>query len=197
MALHYLQTVDLKLNVYSNSDWDGCVVTRRSTTGTICTLGGAAVSWSSKKQSFTAMSSCESEYAALTSAVKESLWLQDLLSEVGVPQLLPTRVYVDNTAAIASSQNPVLHARTKHGAIPMHFVRERVTTGQVSVLYTPTVIQIADFLTKSVPVTVLHRCRTGARQEPDEGRSGTLTQHQRGSVESAVLHWLRTDISNM
>jgi hypothetical protein len=69
--------------LFCDSDWGGNVDTRRSTTSYVFLLGGAAVSWASKKQSTVAFSSTKAEYMACIHATKEALWLRRFLCEVG------------------------------------------------------------------------------------------------------------------
>ena len=72
----------LKLEGYSDAD-HGSGEDRKSISGYIFILAGGAVSWSSKKQSTTALSSTEAEYMALLQAAKEVIWIQQLLSDLG------------------------------------------------------------------------------------------------------------------
>ena len=195
-SLCFRADASINLVGYTDADWGGCPTTRRSTTGVVFTLGGAAVSWTSKKQQGTALSTCEAEYSALTTGTKECIWLQDLLLELDVQITKPTVMHVDNTAAIALTQNSVLHARTKHVAIHMHFVRQEILKGRISIVYTPTDLQIADYLTKSVSVVVLQNCRAGSGQTPDRSLEGESVLHLRGSVENTLLHWLCSSIDN-
>ncbi len=75
---------NLIIKSYSNSDWAGDHVTRKSTSGFIFMLNGGPVSWCSKRQATVALSSTEAEYVALTLAAKEATWLRLLLTEVGL-----------------------------------------------------------------------------------------------------------------
>jgi hypothetical protein len=84
---------------YSDSDWAGCIETRRSRKGYTFHVGLGCVSHQSKKQPTVELSTCEAEYVALTSAVKEMQWLRLLLSELGFEQQA-TKMYQDNTASI-------------------------------------------------------------------------------------------------
>jgi hypothetical protein len=85
------------LDVFGDSDWAGCLRTRRSTTGGIATLSGTAVkSWSSTQASV-AQSSGEAEYYALARAAAEGLGLQALLRDLGWDACV--RVWVDSSAA--------------------------------------------------------------------------------------------------
>src|SRR5258706_15835903 len=67
---------------FSDSDWAGCVDTRRSTSGFVWIMGGGAICWRSKLQSIVALSSTEAEYVGATPAIQEVVWLRDLLCEL-------------------------------------------------------------------------------------------------------------------
>ena len=60
-------------------------------------------------------------------------------------------VFCDNVSSVYMTQNPVHHQRTKHVEIDLHFVRDRVTTGEVRVLHVPSSSQFADIFTKGLP----------------------------------------------
>jgi len=76
-----------ELSGYTDADWAGDHGTRRSTSGYVFSLGSAAISWSSKRQTTVALSTCEAEYMGQTQAVKEAIWLERLLND-----LAPMRV---------------------------------------------------------------------------------------------------------
>eukprot|EP00171_Calliarthron_tuberculosum_P000588 IDg588t1 len=60
---------------YTDSDWGGCLTSRKSTSGFAFLMAGGAASWKSKKQGCVAQSS--SEYIALATAVKEAIWIKN------------------------------------------------------------------------------------------------------------------------
>lgn len=134
---------------YSNFDWAGDTVDRKSTTSYCTFLGGSLISWKSKKQSSVSRSSLEAEYRAMTTTTAEIVWLRWLLVELGVPQLNPTPMYYGNQSAIQIACNPVFHERTKHIEIDCHFVRHQFLNGVLYLPYTPSASQLADFFTKS------------------------------------------------
>jgi len=101
-------------------------------------MGNGAISWKTKKQTSVALSSVEAEYMAMCQAAKEAVWLTGLLEDLGLDLRSPLIVYGDNQGALALTQNPVFHPRSKHIAIQYHFTRELVQTGQLVVKYTPT-----------------------------------------------------------
>lgn len=87
---------------------------RRSTSGYVFLLSGAPISWSSRKQSVVALSTCEAEYIAACSAACQALWLSSLLSELNVDIGEVVELQVDNKSAIDLAKNPVSHGRSKH-----------------------------------------------------------------------------------
>ncbi|KAI3508923.1 hypothetical protein L1887_23945 [Cichorium endivia] len=87
------------LVAYSDSDWLGCPYSRRSRTGYLLLLGGAPVSWKSKKQSVVSRSSAEAEYRAMATTVSEVLWVRWLLSELDMVITTPTSLMCDNESA--------------------------------------------------------------------------------------------------
>jgi len=76
----------IELSGYCDSDWGGCIDTRRSTTGYLICVNGGVISWSSKRQPTVALSSAEAEYMAMSAAVQEIVWTIQLLSELGWEQ---------------------------------------------------------------------------------------------------------------
>ena len=143
-------TGTVNLEGYTDADWGSDPTDRRSISGYIFTVNGTPISWSSKRQATTALSSTEAEYMAATLATKEAMWLRRLLSELGHGPQGPTTVYEDNQGAIAIAQNPVFHQRTKHIDIQYHFTRERVEAGDIKLVYIPTADQLADICTKAL-----------------------------------------------
>ena len=69
---------------YTDSDYAKCLDTRKSLSGYCFTLYGCLISWRSTLQHVVALSTTESEFMAATECVKEALWLQGLLKELGV-----------------------------------------------------------------------------------------------------------------
>ncbi|KAL5737442.1 hypothetical protein ACOSP7_030203 [Xanthoceras sorbifolium] len=111
-------------------------------------LGSNLISWSSRKQKVVAKSSTKAEYSALSQAASEVLWLTSLFKELHVPISHTPIIWCDNTGAGAIAQNPVFHAHTKHIKIDVHFVREKIVTGQLKVQFVPTNLQRVDIFTK-------------------------------------------------
>ncbi|KAJ9528322.1 hypothetical protein QJQ45_014305 [Haematococcus lacustris] len=131
------------LQGYSDADYAGDKDTARSTTGYLFTLNGGAISWSSRLQPTVAMSTAEAEYMAASSAAKEALWLRKLMRDL---QLDASCVHLgcDNQAAIQLLHNPMATSRAKHIDVHHHFVRERISRGEVAFHYCHTSSMLAD-----------------------------------------------------
>jgi transposase InsO family protein len=147
------------LGGFCDSDYASDKTTRRSTTGYVFTLHGAAISWCSKRQQTVALSTAEAEYMAAAAAIKDALWLRKLLPELGIP-CDSIEIKADNQAAIHLLNNYAISQRSKHIDVIYHFARERVQSGEVSILYVPTATQVADILTKPVNRDKLIFCRS-------------------------------------
>ncbi len=148
LGLKYEGSVDESLTVYADADWAGDLDDRHSTSGNVSIMGSGAVSWMSKKQPTVALSTAEAEYVALCSATQETIWLRQLLTDIGQPPADATVIWEDNQAAISLAKNPVFHARTKHIDTRYHFIRQELQSGVIAVKYIPTNKMVADILTK-------------------------------------------------
>jgi hypothetical protein len=144
---------------YADTDWASDVNDRKLTSSYMFKLAGAAVSWSSKKQTSVALSSTEAEYISGAHAAKEAVWLRQLLSELGLNTSSPTVLHVDNQSAIAIAKNPEFHDHTKHIDIHYHFLRQVVKDRTVELQYTLTRDQVADALTKGLPPASFNKFR--------------------------------------
>ncbi|GJS58163.1 ribonuclease H-like domain-containing protein [Tanacetum coccineum] len=133
LQLHVSSTS--QLNAYTDADWAGCPVTRWSTSAYCVFLGDNLLSWSTKRQVILSRSSAEAEYRGVANVVAE-------------------------TALIHMSTNLVLHQRTKHIEIDLHFVRDMVARGQVGVLHVPSRYQYAYIFTKGLPSALFKEFRT-------------------------------------
>ena len=148
----YVQGEQSELMGYSDSDWAGDLDDRKSTSGYVFLLSGAAVSWRSKKQSCVALSTAEAEYMALASAAQESVWMERLVSSIitGIDTSKGIVIFEDNQSAIGMSEHQSYHGRTKHVDIKYHFIREQVAANRVRLRYCKSCDMIADILTKAL-----------------------------------------------
>ncbi|GKA18337.1 retrovirus-related pol polyprotein from transposon TNT 1-94 [Tanacetum coccineum] len=137
-------------STYSDANHAGCQDTRRSTSGSAQFLGDKLVSWSSKKQKSTAISSTEAEYIALSGCCAQILWMRSQLTDYGF-QFNKIPLYCDNKSVIALCCNNVQHSRAKHIDVRYHFIKEQVENGIVELYFVRTEYQLADIFTKPLP----------------------------------------------
>ncbi|GJW21581.1 retrovirus-related pol polyprotein from transposon TNT 1-94 [Tanacetum coccineum] len=129
IGLWYPKDTGFELTAFSDSDHASCLDSRKSTSGAIKFLrGDKLVSWSSKKQDCTSMSSAEAEYVSLSACCAQVLWLRTQLTDYGFHfDKIP--MYYDSKAAIDISCNPVQHSHTKHIDVRYYFIKEQVEKG--------------------------------------------------------------------
>jgi hypothetical protein len=133
-------------------------MTRKSHGGFINFVNNGTVSWKSGLQSIVTLSSCEAEYVALCSEVCEVKYLRSLMRELGHRQVESTLIWQDNKSAILIAETECSSAgRSKHIDVRYKFVAQAVTEGSVRVRYTPTDMNLADVLTKALPVVAFER----------------------------------------
>ena len=142
---------------YCDADWGNDPDDRRSFTGYSFLINGGAVSWQSKKQPTTALSSVEAEYMSATQAVKEATWWRTFFSEININVENPIQILTDSKGSIALAKNPEHHSRTKHIDIRHHFIREQVASKAVEMVFVGTASMGADVLTKPIGKTLHHR----------------------------------------
>ncbi|GJU59642.1 hypothetical protein Tco_1237408 [Tanacetum coccineum] len=135
------------LKGYSDSDYAGCNMDRKITSGACQLLGGKLVCWSAKKQQSIAMSSAKAKYVAAARCCANILWMKSQLTDYDIIYE-KYHIIVDNTSAIANSNNLVLHSRTKHIDIRYHFIRDRVLKGDIELHVIPTQYQLVVIFTK-------------------------------------------------
>nr|GEX06795.1 hypothetical protein [Tanacetum cinerariifolium] len=136
------------------------------------TKGDKLVSWMSKKQNCTAMSSVEAKYVALSASCAQVMWMRTQLQDYGFNyNKIP--LYCDSQSAIAISCNPIQHSRTKHIHTRYHFIKEQVKNSIIELYFVRTEYQLADMFTKALPKDKFKylvrrigmRCLTPAEQE--------------------------------
>jgi hypothetical protein len=158
-GIFYEAKSQLQVHGYTYVDWVGNVLDRRSTSGFLFSFGSGAVSWSSKKQPTVALSSTEAEYRSAAIAACEVVWLQKLLSDLGLLVNAPVVIYCDNISSILLANNPVYHARTKHIEVHYHFIREKVLAKEIDLIHVNTENQVADIFTKALGTDKLKKFR--------------------------------------
>ena len=113
VGLWYPSHSPIHLIGYSDSDFAGFKLDRKSTSGTCHLLGSSLISWHSKKQACVALSTAEAEYIAAGSCCAQILWLKQQLADLGL-QISKVPLMCYNTSAINLTKNQIQHSRTKH-----------------------------------------------------------------------------------
>lgn len=95
---------------------------------------------------------------AAAEAVKEAIWLRNLVQELGLQQEDNSVVFCDNQSAIHLVKNQAYHERTKHIDVRYHFIRDAVAERNMMVKKIGTADNPADMLTKSIPANKFKHC---------------------------------------
>ncbi|GJY08410.1 ribonuclease H-like domain, reverse transcriptase, RNA-dependent DNA polymerase [Tanacetum coccineum] len=150
-GITYMHNGGNKIHGFNDSSYGVNTQEGKGTTGIIFYYGESPISWSTQKQATVALSSCESEFIAATTAATQALWLKRLLSKLTHSQEEKVTIKVDNKSAIALMKNPVFHGRSKHIDTKYHFIRECVEREDIQVEFVSGEYQKADILTKALP----------------------------------------------
>jgi hypothetical protein len=139
---------DGKLIAYSDASYADDQLERKSTSGYCFIMNGAAVSWSSTKQSITALSTAEAEYIGLADCTKQALWFNQLRDDLKLI-VDPIIINEDNESAIAIAKGDDGDSRrTKHINVKFHLTREKVKSGEIVLQSCNTTDMVADIFTK-------------------------------------------------
>ncbi|GKA66448.1 retrovirus-related pol polyprotein from transposon TNT 1-94 [Tanacetum coccineum] len=148
-VLWYPKDTAMALTAYADADHACCQDIRRSKSGSAQLLGDKLVSWSSKKQKSTAVSTTKVEYISMSICCAQILWMRSQLTNYSfIFNKIP--LYCDNRSAIALCCNNFQHSRSKHIDIRHHFIREQVEKGVVELYFVTTDYQLADIFTKAL-----------------------------------------------
>jgi len=147
---HVTEGLKWKLVLYSNSDWAGDKDDRKSISGHILYVNGVPVTWSSRGQKTVALSSAEAEYIAASEAVREVLFVVQMLEFMKVPVEMPVTVHVDNMGAIFMLENKSSNKRTRHVDVRYRFVTDWIEKKLIEVIFVRTKENISDGFTKNV-----------------------------------------------
>ena len=178
-GIYYQPDLSQGFQVYVDAsfagNWDPTVAswdsdTARSRTGYIIFYAACPIVWASKMQSEIALSATESEYLAISTAMREVLPIIDLLKEMAEcvtilrhkPPILHCRVFEDNSGAVEIAKgvkSPLLRPRTKHINVKYHHFRTKVLSGDIEINQISTKDMLADLLTKGVNQATLESLR--------------------------------------
>ncbi|GJR67859.1 putative ribonuclease H-like domain-containing protein [Tanacetum coccineum] len=151
LGLWYPKDSPFDLEAYTDSDYAGASLDRKSTTGGCQFLGSRLISWQCKKQTIVANSTTEAEYVAASSYCGQVLWIQNQMLDYGY-NFMNTKIYIDNESTICIVKNPVFHSKTKHIEIRHHFIRDSNEKKLIQMSKIHTDHNVADLLTKAFDV---------------------------------------------
>ncbi|GJX93403.1 hypothetical protein Tco_0347989 [Tanacetum coccineum] len=155
LGLWYPRDSPFELEAFSDSDYGGASLDRKSTTGGCQFLGRRLISWQCKKQTIMANSTTEAEYVAAANCCGQVLWIQNQMMDYGF-NFMNTRIHIDNESTISVIKNLVAHSRTKHIKIRFHFIRDCYKKILIEVIKIHTDSNVADLLTKGFDVIIFN-----------------------------------------
>jgi hypothetical protein len=134
--------------MYSDADFAGDPVMRKSTTGIVFMVNCAPILWKSKLQTIVAQSTCEAEFVAAAMGVREVLWLRQVVYLLSSEKLM--NLFCDNESALSllESTVPKVTGRTKHIDVQYWLVRDHIMKGNIIPRFVATEKMLADGLTK-------------------------------------------------
>ncbi|GJY34976.1 putative ribonuclease H-like domain-containing protein [Tanacetum coccineum] len=148
LGLWYPRDSPFDLEAFSDSDYAGASLDRKSTTGGCQFLGKRLISWQCKKQTIVANSTTEAEYVAAANCCGQVLWIQNQMLDYGF-NFMNTKIYIDNESTICIVKNLVFHSKTKHIETRHHFIRDSYEKKLIQVIKIHTDQNIVDLLTKA------------------------------------------------
>ncbi|GJU19139.1 putative ribonuclease H-like domain-containing protein [Tanacetum coccineum] len=151
LGLWYPKDSPFDLEAYTDSDYAGASLDRKSTTGGCQFLGSRLISWQCKKQTVVANSTTEAEYVAAANCCGQVLWIQNQMLDYGY-NFMNTKIFIDNESTIYIVKNPVFHSKTKHIEIIHHFIRDSYEKIFIQVIKIHTDYNVADLLTKALDI---------------------------------------------
>jgi hypothetical protein len=128
-GLHIAPTND-QLIGHADADWGG-ESGHKLVSGFVITLGNVPVSWGSNKQTAAALSSTVAEYASLSEAARETVWLRRLVEAMSHPQNGGTVITQDKTGSVIWANGTAKFARSRHVGIKMYHVQNLVESKQI------------------------------------------------------------------
>ncbi|GKB45928.1 hypothetical protein Tco_0896681 [Tanacetum coccineum] len=152
LGLSYPRDSPFDLEAFSDSDYAGVSLDRKSTTGFCQFLGKRLISLQCKKQAIVANSTTEAEYVAAANCCRQVLWIQNQMLDYGF-NFMNTKIYIDNESTICIVKNPVFHSKTKHIKIRHHFIRDSYEKRLIQVIKIHIDYNVADLLTKALDVS--------------------------------------------
>lgn len=154
------------IHTYVDANWGG--EGARSSHGFITYFLNCPISWTSKRQTCVASSTCHAEYMALGTACRDTVWLKRLIEDLTGDDSI-VDMHCANTSAIHVAKDNSLNKRTRHTDREFYYINKQIYKGQISLNWIDSKSQRADVLTKPLGPTlhneVLHQLRLTLNNE--------------------------------
>lgn len=145
---------------FVDADW-GASCDKKSTTGYVFILAGAAISWKAQQQKTVATSSTTAELYAAYEAIAEGIWIKKLLVELReMGKNYVVSLFCDNSGVISTYKNKNFSNKLKNVEVKYHYIVSDEVKRDVNLKKIDTKINTADFFTKSVPAAKHFFCST-------------------------------------
>ena len=166
-GLHYVRHPAV-IEGYTDANWISEIKDSRSTSGYVFTLGGAAISWKSSKQTVIARSTMESEFIALDKCGEEAEWLHHFMEDIPEWSKPVTAICIhcDCMSAIGRAQSTMYNGKSRHIRRRHKTIRQLISTGVISIDYVMSKDNIADPLTKGLSRDMIYKSSRGMRLKP-------------------------------
>nr|GEX68804.1 putative ribonuclease H-like domain-containing protein [Tanacetum cinerariifolium] len=151
LGLWYPKDSPLELEAYTDNDYDGASLYRKSTIRGCQFFRSRLISWQYKKQTVVANSTTEAEYVAAASCCGQVLWIQNQMLDYGY-NFMNTKIFIDNESTICIVKNLVFHSKTKYIEIQHYFIRDSNEKKLIQMNKIHTDQNVADLLTKAFDV---------------------------------------------
>ncbi|GKC07820.1 hypothetical protein Tco_0999430 [Tanacetum coccineum] len=155
LVLWYPKDSPFDLEAYTDSDYVGASLDRKSTTGGCQFLGRILISWQCKKQTIVANSTTKVEYVDVASCYGQVLWIQNQMLDYRY-NFMNTKIHNDNESIICIVKNLLFHSKTKHIEIRHHFIRDSNEKKLIQMIKIHTNHNAVDLLTKVFDVGRFH-----------------------------------------
>ncbi|GJR82463.1 putative ribonuclease H-like domain-containing protein [Tanacetum coccineum] len=177
LGLWYPKDSPFDLEAYTDSDYAGASLDRKSTTRGCQFLRRRLISWQCKKQTIVANSTTEAKYVTAANCCGQVLWIQNQMLDYGY-NFMNTKIHIDNESTICIVKNPVFHSKTKHIEIIHHFIRDSNEKKLIQMIKIHTNHNIADLLTKAFDTATVRTVDNGEQDITAivDGKEFTITE---------------------
>ena len=115
-------------------------------------LGGASIAWSSRKELVVSLSSCETEYITSSLCACQATLMMNIVEEIIGNNHGAMTMKIDNMSAINLTKNLIAHGRINHIEMRLHYLREQVANGKLSLEHCRLKNRIIDIIMEVVSV---------------------------------------------